>query len=80
MRRYGRPLDPAIVLEGDSLTCGTHQLRRLRHHAVVDAEARDYLVWEPRNEEALACLAATVAAALRFLVARWREQSIRNLR
>lgn len=92
MRRYGRPLDPATSVEGDSLGCGTHRLRRLRHHAVVDAEARDYLVWEPIggkpplsmgleiDREPLVCMAATVAAALRFLVVRRREQGIRNLR
>lgn len=80
MRRYGRPLDPSIALEGDSLTCGTCMLRRLRHHAQVDAEGRDYLVWERSDDEPLVCVAATVTAALRFLVARWREQSIRNLR
>ncbi|HEX8107514.1 MAG TPA: hypothetical protein VF516_07280 [Kofleriaceae bacterium] len=80
MRRYGRPLDPEIALEGDSLTCGTCKLRRLRHRAQVDAEGRDYLVWERSDDEPLVCVAATVTAALRFLVARWREQSIRNLR
>jgi hypothetical protein len=80
MRRYGRPLDPEVPLEGDSLTCGTCKLRRLRHHAQVDAEGRDYLVWEHPDEEPLVCVGATVTAALRFLVARWREQSIRNLR
>lgn len=84
MRRYGRPLDPAIVIEGDSLACGTHQLRRLRYHTVVDAEARDYLVWERIHSEPvcepLVCVAATVTAALRFLVTRLHESSIRNLR
>jgi hypothetical protein len=80
MRRYGRPLDPAITPEGDSLTCGTCRLRRLRHHALVDAEGRDYLVWERPDDEPLVCVAATVTAALRFLVARWSEQNIRNLR
>lgn len=80
MRRYGRPLDPAIVLEGGSLTCGTCKLRHLRHHARVDAEGRDYLVWERPDDEPLVCVAATVTAALRFLVERWREHSIRNLR
>lgn len=80
MRRYGRPLDAAIALEGDSLTCGTCKLRRLRHHAIVDAEGRDYLVWERPDDEPLVCVAATVTAALRFLVARWSERAIRNLR
>lgn len=80
MQRYGRPLDPAIALEGDSLTCGTRKLCRLRYHAMVDAEGRDYLVWERPDDEPLVCVAATVTAALRFLVARWSERSIRNLR
>ena len=70
MRRYGRPLDDSIVVEGDSLTCGTRTLRRLRHHAAVDAEGRDYLVWECPGDEPVVCLAATVTAAFRFLIER----------
>lgn len=78
MRRYGRPLAPEIVLEGDSLACGTCHLRRLRYHAAVDADARDYLVWAPRDGdpgEPLACLATTVTAALRFLLERAHRKS-----
>jgi hypothetical protein len=79
MRRYGRPLAPEIVVEGDSLRCGTHDLRRLRYHAEVDAEARDYLIWQPRGSEAgdepLACVATTVTAALRFLLERAHRKS-----
>ncbi|TMQ12274.1 MAG: hypothetical protein E6J90_31970 [Deltaproteobacteria bacterium] len=70
MARYGRPLDGAIRLEGDSLTCGTCRLRRLRHRAAVDAEGRDYLVWERPGDEPVACIATTATAALRFLLAR----------
>lgn len=70
MRRFGRPLERGIALEGDSLTCGTCSLRRLRHRALVDADGRDYLVWECPGEESRVCLAATVTAALRFLIAR----------
>ena len=70
MRRYGRPLDEAIAVEGESLTCGTCTLRRLRYHAAVDAEGRDYLVWERPDGEPVVCVAATATAALRFLVAR----------
>jgi hypothetical protein len=40
----------------------------LHHHALVDAEGRDYLVWERPGEEPLACVAATATAALRFLM------------
>ena len=70
MCRYGRPLEHGISLEGDSLTCGTYKLRRLRYHAAVDAEARDYLVWERPDAEPIVCVAATVTAALRFLLRR----------
>lgn len=70
MCRYGRPLDADIALEGDSLTCGAFTLRRLRHHAVIDTEARDYLVWERPGDDSVVCLATTATAALRFLVAR----------
>lgn len=70
MCRYGRPLEAAVALEGDALTCGTYRLRRLRFHAAVDAEARDYLVWERPEGEPLACLATTVSAALRYLTLR----------
>ena len=70
MCRYGRPLDHGIALEGDSLTCGRYRLRRLRYHAVVDAEGRDYLVWERPDGEPLACVAAMVTAALRYLTLR----------
>lgn len=70
MCRYGRPLDHGIALEGDSLVCGRFRLRRLRYHAAVDAEGRDYLVWERPDGEPLACVAAMATAALRYLTLR----------
>ena len=70
MCRYGRPLDYGIALEGDSLDCGHYRLRRLRYHAIVDSEGRDYLVWERPDGEPLAVLAATATAALRYLTLR----------
>lgn len=70
MSRYGRPLERGIAPEGESLRCGRYRLRRLRFHAVVDAEARDYLVWEAPDAEPLACVAAMATAALRHLAAR----------
>lgn len=70
MCRYGRALEHGIVLNGDVLMCGPFRLRRLRYHAVVDAEARDYLVWERPDDEPLACVATIVTAALRFLMRR----------
>jgi hypothetical protein len=70
MCRYGRPLDHGVALEGESLLCGGYRLRRLRYHAIVDAEGRDYLVWERPDGEPLACVAAMVTAALRYLTLR----------
>jgi hypothetical protein len=71
MVRFGRALDPEIARTGDSLDCGAGRvLRRLRYHAIVDAEARDYLLWERPGEEPLAVIATTAAAALRHLLER----------
>lgn len=70
MRRYGRPLEHGVSLEGESLVCGSYRLRRLRYHAAVDAEGRDYLVWEAPDAEPLACVATMATAALRYLVLR----------
>jgi hypothetical protein len=73
MCRYGRPLEHGIALEGESLVCGecgAYRLRRLRYHAAVDAEGRDYLVWERPDGEPLACVAAMATAALRYLTLR----------
>ena len=70
MHRYGRPLDASIELAGDALAIGDVRIVRLRHHAIVDAEARDWLVWNAPGEEPLAALATTIAAALRYLVLR----------
>lgn len=70
MCRYGRPIEHGIALEGESLMCGRYRLRRLRYHAVVDVEGRDYLIWERPDGEPLACVAATVTAVLRYLTLR----------
>jgi hypothetical protein len=75
LRHYGRPLDPAVTLAApaadDALALpGGYRLRRLRHHALVDAEARDYLVWERPDGEPLCVIARMVTAALRYLVLR----------
>jgi hypothetical protein len=69
MRRYGRPLDAGVALDGDAIDFAGG-FRRLRYHAPVDATGRDYLVWERLNEEPLAAVARMVTAALRYLVLR----------
>ena len=71
MCRYGRPLDPDVSIGGDVLQLDDgRRLSRLRYHAPVDAEGRDYLVWERPGEAALAVIATHATAALRYLVLR----------
>lgn len=71
MARYGLPLENTVALVGDALDLGDgRRLRRLRYHAVVDAEGRDYLVWERPGQEPIAVLATHATAALRYLVLR----------
>lgn len=71
MVRYGRPLESGIEVTDPGLAlAGGYRLRRLRFHAVVDAEGRDYLVWERPEGEPLAAIASMVTAALRYLALR----------
>jgi hypothetical protein len=71
MCRYGRPLEEDVALDGDALEVGEgRRLRRLRYHAIVDTEGRDYLVWERTGEPPLAVISTHAAAALRYLVLR----------
>ena len=78
LERYGRPLDLAIApLEGTPrLELGSAgRLRMLRFRARVDADTRDYLVWERPDEEPLAALSNGVAAALRYLCLQLAEKA-----
>src|SRR3954470_10806542 len=62
MCRYGKPLEADVVLEGEALELGEgRRLRRLRYHAIVDAEGRDYLVWERPGELPIAVISTHVA-------------------
>jgi hypothetical protein len=71
MARYGRALDADVTLDGEALDLpGGYRLRRLRYHAIVDAEGRDYLVWEAPGADPAAAVATMVTAALRYLVLR----------
>lgn len=75
MTRYGRPLEPDIVVAGEALELpGGYRLRRFRYHTPVDATGRDYLVWERPAEEPLAVIATMATAALRYLVLRLVEE------
>jgi hypothetical protein len=71
MVRYGMPLEPGVSATGDALELPDgRRLRRMRFHAIVDAEGRDYLVWERPETEPIAVLATHATAALRYLVLR----------
>lgn len=71
MERYGRPLDLVVAplppaVEAPRLPLGdVGSLLMLRFKARVDADSRDYLVWERDRAEPLAALSNGVAAALR---------------
>jgi len=73
MRRYGRPLDDGVTLSGPLVEFGGGTLHHVRYRAQVDADGRDYLVWDA-DGELLAALSNGVAAALRHLVARMGER------
>jgi hypothetical protein len=71
MVRYGLPLETGLSAQGDALDLGGgHRLRRFRYHAIVDADGRDYLVWERPDHEPVAVIATHATAALRYLVLR----------
>jgi hypothetical protein len=69
LARYGAPFDEdarSSLVASLRLTTG-ESVRHVRHLAGYDVIARDYLVYEHPNREALCALAATVAAALLHL-------------
>jgi hypothetical protein len=69
LARYGAPFDadaPSSLIATLHLSQG-ESLRHLRHLAGYDVIARDYLVYEQPQAEALCALAAPVAAALLHL-------------
>ena len=71
MTKYGLPLDEAVDVAGDALEFADgRRLRRMRYHSRVDAEGRDYLVWEVPGEDPRAVIATHATAALRYLVLR----------
>jgi hypothetical protein len=70
MQHYGKPLDPAVAAQGDSIDLAGGRLVRMRYHARVDAEARDWLVWHAPDREPIAVLSTKIAAALRYLILR----------
>jgi hypothetical protein len=80
MERYGKPLDTDVAPMpshdvSPRLSLGdAGALCMLRFRARVDAEPRDYLVWERPGREPLAALSNGVAAALRYVCMQLSEQ------
>lgn len=70
MQRFGKPLEDAPAVTEWLALPGGGRLGRFRFHAIVDAEARDYLIWEEPGSEAVAALATTATAAIRHLATR----------
>ena len=69
MARYGKPLGEGVSLvpvAAIDLGAG-RALRHVRHLALYDVIARDYLVYERPEGEPLCALATTVAGALDHL-------------
>jgi hypothetical protein len=69
LARFGAPFDAdARIVEVASLALPSGEvLRHVRHLAGYDVIARDYIVYESLESEALCALAATVCAALLHL-------------
>jgi hypothetical protein len=69
MQRYGRPLAEGIDPVGPTLELpGGEVLCLFRHRARYDVIAKDFLVYRALGREPLAELAASVSAALAYLV------------
>jgi hypothetical protein len=68
MQRYGKPIDPPLPrpIETLELADGS-KLVRFRHLATYDVIARDYLLYESRENEPLCELATGITAALSHL-------------
>ena len=69
MKRFGAPFDPTeSLVRVDALDLGGGRvLRHVRHLARYDVIAKDYLLYERPDGEALGALATTVTAALSHL-------------
>jgi hypothetical protein len=71
MKRYGKPLADDLVLNGPSLALGDgRSVQLFRHRAIYDVIAKDYLVYTAPDREPVAELAASVTAALGYLLKR----------
>jgi hypothetical protein len=68
MTCLGKELDPkAKLVEVDALDVGEARLRHVRHLAIYDVIALDYLVYDAPGREPLCALATNVAGVLGHL-------------
>lgn len=68
MRRYAKPLDPSIAIEGPSIAlCADRRVVMIRHRAIYDVIARDFLVLVRPDAEPVAALSTVIAGALAHL-------------
>ena len=75
MRRYGKPLDDGVTVEGPHLVVANRTISMLRYRPRYDVIAKDYVVYAVAGEAPLAELATGVAGALAFLLRRARHDS-----
>jgi hypothetical protein len=69
MKRYARPLAVDVVASGPTLELeGARTICLFRHRARYDVIARDFLAYAVPGQETVAELAASVTAALVYLV------------
>jgi hypothetical protein len=67
MRRYGKPLDDDVSVDGPGLIIGDRTIAMLRHRPRYDVIAKDYVVYRAADEPPVAELATAVTGALIFL-------------
>jgi len=71
MKRYGKPLADEIAVTGPALALGGGgSVQLFRHRAFYDVIAKDYLLYTAPGSEPVAELAASVTAALDYLLKR----------
>jgi hypothetical protein len=70
MRRYGKPLDDDVGIDGPRLVIADRTIAMLRYRPRYDVIAKDYVVYAATGEPPVAELATAVAGALQYLVRR----------
>lgn len=67
-KRYGLEIDPTIEISSQSLEISTlGNLGKFRFKSPVDADCRDYLVWDDNKEPVQTALARQITSSLCYL-------------